>query len=212
MEAADLIPRLRRLSHALPGDGVLRLPPGLSAPEAIQTIRAALKALEPLPSARSTPAKVRSEIRIFIDGAARGNPGPAGVGVVILGPDGEAAERLHRGIGEATNNVAEYRALLLALGRAQALGYAEIAVFSDSELLVRQLQGRYHVRHPALKELYAEAKDRIGTFRRFRIQHVPREQNAEADALANRGIDEAQRQSRRPTKPDPDSRRAEGEK
>jgi ribonuclease HI len=192
---------------------VLRLPPGLSAPEAIQAVRAALKALEPVPSVRSKPAKVRSGIyiHIHIDGAARGNPGPAGVGVVILGPDGEAKERLHRGIGEATNNVAEYRALLLALERAQALGFTDIKVFSDSELLVRQLQGRYQVKHPALKELYTEARDRIGTFRRFGIQHVPREQNAEADALANRGIDEAQRQSRHGRKSDADSPWAGGE-
>jgi ribonuclease HI len=211
VDAADLIPRLRYLSHALPEDGVLRLPPGLSAPEALQAIRAALKALGPSPSVRSQPAKVRSAIRILIDGAARGNPGPAGVGVVILGPDGKVAERLHRGIGEATNNVAEYRALLLALERAQALGYTDIEVFSDSELLVRQLQGRYQVKHAVLKELYSEAKDHIRTFRHFGIRHVPREQNAEADALANRGIDEAQRQGRRRTRSDPGPPQAEGE-
>lgn len=211
MDAADLISRLRRLSHALPGDGLLRLPRGLSAPEAIQTIRAALKALEPLPGARIKSAKARGGIRIHIDGAARGNPGPAGVGVVIIGPDGAVVERLHRGIGVATNNVAEYRALLLALERAQVLGYTDIEVCSDSELLVRQLQGRYQVKHAGLKALYAEAKDRIETFRRFGIQHVPREQNDEADALANRGIDEAHRLGRRGTKSDPDSPKAGGE-
>ena len=211
MDAADLISRLRRLSRALPGDGVLRLPAGLTAPEAIQTIRAALQAVEPPPTGRSHPGKSRGGIRIHIDGAARGNPGPAGVGVVILGPAGEVAERLHRGIGEATNNVAEYRALLFALERAQILGYPDIEIYSDSELLVRQLQGRYQVKHPALKELYAEARDRIRTFRRFGIQHVPREQNAEADALANRGIDEAHRQDRRGKRSDPDSPRPGGE-
>jgi ribonuclease HI len=211
VDAADLLSRLRRLCHALPGDGVLRLPAGLSAPEAIQTIRAALKALEPPPAARGKPAKARGGIHIHIDGAARGNPGPAGVGVVFIGPDGEVTERIHRGIGEATNNVAEYRALLLALERAQALGYTDIEVYSDSELLVRQLQGRYQVKNPALKELYAVAKDRIVRFRRFGIQHVPREQNAEADALANRGIDEAHRAGRRGTKSDPDSQWSGGE-
>ena len=211
MDAAGLLSRLRRLSHALPGDGVLRLPADLTAAEAMQTIRAALKALEPSPPARGKTAKARGAIRIHIDGAARGNPGPAGVGVVIIGPDGEVAERLHRGIGEATNNVAEYRALLLALERAQALGYQDIEVFSDSELLVRQIQGRYQVKHPALKELHALAKDRIGKYRRFSIQHVPREQNAEADAQANRGIDEAYRPGRRGTKSDPDAPSAEEE-
>jgi ribonuclease HI len=183
----------------------LRLPAGLSPAEALQTIRAALKRLEPPPAARGKTAKARGGVRIHIDGAARGNPGPAGVGVVILGPDGEVAERFHRGIGEATNNVAEYRALLLALERAESLGYADIEIYSDSELLVRQIQGRYQVKHPVLKALYAEAKDRIEGFRGFGIQHVPREQNAEADAQANRGIDEACRPGRRGTKSDPDA-------
>lgn len=211
MNAADLLARLRRLSHALPGDGVLRLPAGLAAPEAIQTIRAALRALEPAPARREKPAKARGGVRIHIDGAARGNPGPAGVGVLIIGPAGEVVERIHRGIGETTNNVAEYRALLLALERAQASGYTEIEVYSDSELLVRQIQGRYQVKHPTLRELYAMAKDRIGKFRRFGIQHVPREQNADADALANRGIDEAGRLGRRGVTSNPGSPWAEGE-
>jgi ribonuclease HI len=102
-------------------------------------------------------------------------------------------ERLHRGIGEATNNVAEYRALLLALERARALGMRDVEVCSDSELLVRQLQGRYRVKHPALQPLFAAAREHVGAFRRFEIRHVPRELNAEADALANRGIDESSR-------------------
>lgn len=203
MDAAELLTRLRRLSHALPGDGVLRLPAGFSAAEAIQTVRAALRALEPPAAARGKPAGAPGGIRIHIDGAARGNPGPAGVGVLIIGPEGEVAERIHRGIGEATNNVAEYNALLLALERAQALGYTDVEVCSDSELLVRQIQGRYRVKHPALKALHAVARERIGTFRRFGIRHVRREENAEADALANRGIDEASRPGRRRAKPDP---------
>jgi ribonuclease HI len=197
VDAAELLSRLRRLSQARPGSGVLQLPPGVTAPEAVQTIRAALKALEPAPAPRAREAKIRQGARIHIDGAARGNPGPAGVGVLIIGPDGQIAERVHRSIGEATNNVAEYRALLLALERAQARGYPEIEVFSDSELLVRQLQGRYQVKHPVLRVLFATARQRIEGFRRFRIQHIPREQNAEADSLANRALDEACRPARR---------------
>ena len=212
MGASDLVSRLRRLSHAIPGDGVLQLPAGLSSPEAIQTIRAALKALEPSPPLpRRQPTTAQEKVRIHIDGASRGNPGPAGVGVVIIGPDGDVVERLHRGIGEATNNVAEYRALLLGLERAQALDYADVDVYSDSELLVRQLQGRYLVKNPALKKLYEQAKERIGRCQSFSIQHVPREQNAEADALANRGIDEADRRSPREKKTSPYSPRP-GEK
>jgi ribonuclease HI len=204
VDAADLLSRLRRLSHARPGAGVLHLPADLSAPEAVQVLRAAVRALEPGPAADRKPAKGRGGARIHIDGAARGNPGRAGVGVLILRPDGQVVERVHRSIGEATNNVAEYQALLLALERAQALGYAEIEVYSDSELLVRQLQGRYQVKHPALRELYAMAREHIGRFRRFGIEHVPREENAEADALANRAIDEADRQSRRGAQSDRD--------
>ncbi len=125
------------------------------------------------------------------------------MGVLIIGPDGQRVEQIHRSIGEATNNVAEYRALLLGLDRAKSLGYADIEVYSDSELLVRQLQGRYQVKHPVLRELYGMAKERIGGFRRFGIRHVPREENAEADALANRAIEEADRQGRRRAKSDP---------
>ena len=202
MDAADLLSRLRRLGHALPRAGVLQLPPGLSAAEAIQTIRAALKALEPRPAARAKRAQAGGAARIHIDGAARGNPGPAGVGVLIIGPDGQVAERIHRFIGEATNNVAEYCALLLALERAQALGYTDLDVFSDSELLVRQLQGRYQVKHRTLRELHARVRARTGTLRRFDIRHVPREQNAEADALANLAIEEAYRPGRRGAGPD----------
>ena len=200
MDVAELVSRLRRLSQAAPGDGVLHLPVGVSAAEAIQIIHSALRALDQRSPAKGKPARDRGGVRIHTDGAARGNPGPAGVGVLILGPDGKVAERMCRSIGEATNNVAEYRALLLALERAQALGCADVEVYSDSELVVRQMQGRYQVKHPVLRDLHAMAKERIGHFRRFVIHHVPREQNAEADGLANRAIDEACQPGYRGTK------------
>jgi ribonuclease HI len=202
VDLPQLVSLLRRLTQIRPGAGVWHLPAGLSAQEALQAIRAALEMLEPRAAPRVHPSAVPGTIRIHIDGAARGNPGPAGVGVLIIGPDGQVAERIHRAIGEATNNVAEYRALLLALERARALGHTEIEVYSDSELLVRQLQGRYQVRHPALQRLYRTAQERIAGLRRFSIQHVPREQNVEADALANRAIDEAERRGRRGGRPD----------
>ena len=172
MDVAGLLSRLRRLSHATPGDGVLHLPAGISGPEAIQTIRSTLRALEPQASTKEKPAKGRDSIRIHIDGAARGNPGPAGIGVLFLGSDGKVAERMYRWIGEATNNVAEYRALLLALEGAQVLGCADVEVYSDSELLVRQIQGRYQVKHPVLRDLYAIARERIGHFRRLSLIHI----------------------------------------
>jgi ribonuclease HI len=118
--------------------------------------------------------------------------------VLFLGADGAVLERLHRGIGEATNNVAEYSALLAALERAAVMGIRDLEVFSDSELLVRQLQGRYQVKHPVLRPLYAAARKHIASFSRFAIRHVPRELNVEADALANRGIDEAARRAHQP--------------
>ena len=112
--------------------------------------------------------------------------------MAIYGPDGTLRERIHQGIGHATNNVAEYRALLAALERAAALGIADLEICSDSELLVRQFQGRYQVKHPGLKPLYAAARERSAGFRHFTIRHVRRELNKEADALANQGIDEAE--------------------
>lgn len=193
--------RLRRLAAAEAAPGGLRLPPDLSAEAALEAVRGALAALGDravrAPSARPDREQ-RAASRIHIDGAARGNPGPAGVGVILYGPDGQALERVCRYIGEATNNVAEYRALLVALERAERLGLAEVEICSDSELVVRQLQGRYRVNHPALLPLFAEAKERMARFRRAAIRHVPREANAEADALANRGIDEAAKGRIRP--------------
>ncbi len=201
---------LRRLSQARPGAGVLHLPAGLSPQEALQAIRAALRALEPPTARRTTSSKIAGGTRIHIDGAARGNPGPAGVGVLIVGPDGQVLDRTHRSIGVATNNVAEYHALLLALERARALGCTDLDVYSDSELLVRQIQGGYQVKHPTLRGLYTNAMERIAGFRRFGIRHVPREQNAEADALANRGIEEGGQAGRRRITSEPGAPRGGG--
>jgi ribonuclease HI len=199
VDTPTLLTFLRRLAHARPGGNSLDLPGDLSPEEAIRAVRAAVKALDPTPAAQAAPRQSSAAMRAHIDGASRGNPGPAGIGVLFLGPDGAVVERMSRGIGKATNNVAEYSALLLALERADSLGITELEVYSDSELLVRQLLGRYQVKHPALRPLYAVARERIAGLRRFGIHHVPRELNAEADALANRGIDEAARTAGRGT-------------
>lgn len=189
----SLLERLRLLAQARPGAGILHLPSDLSPESALGAIEAALQALGARPIRPADPSKGPRRVRIHIDGAARGNPGPAGAGVLILSPDGGVVERTHRWLGEATNNVAEYQALLLALERAAALGFTDLEVCSDSELLVRQLNGQYKVKHPALRVLHGQAVERIAGFRRVQIRHVPRELNADADALANRGIDEAVR-------------------
>ncbi len=132
---------------------------------------------------------------IHIDGAARGNPGPAGIGVMLEAGDGLLHRAFCQYIGKATNNVAEYKALLLALREAGKLQPAVVKIRSDSELLVRQIQGRYRVRNPRLAELYAQALNLIRqlstTSCRLSVEHIGRELNRQADALANRAIDEA---------------------
>lgn len=129
-------------------------------------------------------------LRLHVDGASRGNPGEAGFGVQVCAGDGRELAGLYGYLGKATNNVAEYQALLHGLRFALERGAREVEVFSDSELLVRQLEGRYRVKNPGLLPLFREAKALMARFERVRLAHVPREQNREADALANRAVDE----------------------
>jgi len=136
--------------------------------------------------------------RAFIDGAARGNPGPAGAGVHIEGVDGRPAEELFAALGKATNNVAEYSALLLALARAAELEAETVEILSDSLLLVQQVNGVFKVKAPHLIPLVSDAVRRAKQFRRFSIRHIPREKNGLADRLANLGADESERAARLP--------------
>jgi ribonuclease HI len=126
---------------------------------------------------------------LHVDGGARGNPGPAAIGIVISDPDGAVLDELSEAIGVATNNVAEYRALLRGLERATALGASEVEIVGDSELVARQLTGVYKVRHPAIRPLHAEATAALQRFARWQIRSVPRAQNARADALVNEALD-----------------------
>jgi ribonuclease HI len=126
---------------------------------------------------------------IHVDGGARGNPGPAAVGAVIADPDGQVVDELAERIGVATNNVAEYRAVLLAISRAAELGADEVELINDSELVAKQLTGAYKVKHPAMKPLYEQARAGLGRFHRWSIRSVPRAQNARADALVNEALD-----------------------
>jgi ribonuclease HI len=128
---------------------------------------------------------------LWTDGAARGNPGPAGAGVMLKAPSGEVLAAEGRFLGHTTNNVAEYRALLLGLERALELGVRRLEVRADSELLIKQLKGEYRVRNAGLKPLYDQAVALIARFEVARLKHVRREHNAEADRLANEGIDRA---------------------
>ncbi len=128
---------------------------------------------------------------VHVDGGARGNPGPAGIAAVATAPDGTPLGEESAYIGEATNNVAEYRALLLGLARAHALGATSVDVVNDSELVARQLEGAYKVRHRDLIPLHRAALDALGGFERWTVRSVPREQNTAADALVNRALDAA---------------------
>jgi ribonuclease HI len=142
---------------------------------------------------------VRSPAHTFqMDGAARGNPGPASYGVVVRDPSGAVVDRLKKSIGRATNNVAEYYALIAVLDYAQAHGIRNLRVESDSELLVRQMRGQYKVKSADLRPLFERAKKISQGFATFRIEHVRREHNRDADALANEALDEAAGSSRRP--------------
>ena len=127
---------------------------------------------------------------LYTDGAARGNPGPAGAGAYICTDDGEIVAEIAEYVGETTNNVAEYRALLAGLKRLVHLGINEAEILADSELMVRQLQGRYRVKHPNLRPLYTEAVALLKKIPRHSIRHIVREKNKEADRLANQAIDE----------------------
>jgi ribonuclease HI len=123
------------------------------------------------------------------DGAARGNPGPAGIGVRITTPDGSVVADIAEGLGETTNNVAEYTAAIRGLERASELGAEDVTLRSDSQLLINQLSGRYRVRTAHLVPLHRRARALASGFPTIRFEHVRRESNAEADRLANQGVD-----------------------
>lgn len=127
---------------------------------------------------------------IYTDGAARGNPGESGAGVVLKTPEGEEVGRFGRYLGQGTNNFAEYHALLLGLQHAQEFGASDITILSDSDLLVRQLSGEYRVRASHLRVLFEEAQRKLGEFEKYQIKRIERDKNREADSMANRAIDE----------------------
>ncbi len=129
------------------------------------------------------------KVIVHVDGGARGNPGPAAAAAVISDPSGEVLAEHSELLGAVTNNVAEYQALLLGLARARELGAEEIEVIGDSELIAKQVQGIYKVKHPAMRPLHEEAIRALRGFRRWSIRTVPRAENAHADALVNQALD-----------------------
>jgi ribonuclease HI len=129
------------------------------------------------------------KVIVHVDGGARGNPGPAAGACVISAPDGAVLGEHSQLLGRATNNVAEYRALLLGLARAAELGATEVEVVGDSELIAKQVGGIYKVKHEAMRPLYLEAIEALRGFERWSIRTVPRDENADADALVNAALD-----------------------
>jgi ribonuclease HI len=130
-----------------------------------------------------------TKVVVHVDGGARGNPGPAAAAAVVSTPAGEVLDEAAETLGVATNNVAEYRALLLGLRRARELGASEVEVVNDSELVAKQVNGVYKVKHRDMKVLHAAARQALAAFDRWSIRSVPRAQNAAADALVNQALD-----------------------
>ena len=130
-----------------------------------------------------------SRLTVNVDGGARGNPGPAAIGVVVRDEGGRVLEEVGERIGEATNNVAEYKALLRGIELATAHGAGELELIGDSELVVRQVEGRYKVKNAGIKPLHEEVKKALGGFDSWSIRHVKRAQNADADRLVNAALD-----------------------
>lgn len=131
------------------------------------------------------------KVVVNVDGGARGNPGPAAIAAVVQDSDGQVLQERGEAIGRATNNVAEYRALLLGIEMAATLGANELELVGDSELVVRQVEGRYKVKDAALRDLHSQVKRALTPFASWSIRHVRREQNAEADRLVNEALDAA---------------------
>jgi len=186
LDAAEVLSRfpglaredLRAMVRAAAG----KLPRGAARPAAAPAVRGAAA---PVPQAGDWPA----EVSVHIDGGSRGNPGEAGVGVYFQDRSGAHLESIARYIGRATNNTAEYQALLVALARAREAGVRHLRVYSDSELLVNQVNGRYRTKVPHLQQFLLEAIRLMREIGRVDVAHVRREMNTEADALANEAMD-----------------------
>lgn len=133
------------------------------------------------------------KLTVHVDGASRGNPGPAAIGVVMRDENGTTAVRLSSCIGRTTNNQAEYTALITALEEAARLGADRVDIRTDSQLMVEQIRGRYKVRNANIRPLFEEVTRLLAAFKSYGILHIPREQNSEADALANEALDKLTR-------------------
>ena len=204
-EDADL---LRLLAKTLDVDALLARHPEVSPPNLQKILQEAADRLEDTSAGkkgsrrtvisagekarpRQSSSAGKGECVLYTDGASRGNPGPAGAGAVLLDSRQKVLGESWKYLGETTNNEAEYQALVLGLTLAREKGLKHLRLRSDSELVVRQLQGRYKVKHPRLQILFKKAKGLIGVFKTFHVESVLRDVNAHADRLANQAIEEA---------------------
>ena len=192
---------LRHIAREEPLTATVRAFRGMTRERLGQLLEEAAERLAPAPAAKDRRAEPAAEpaeeprgpvprLRLYSDGAARGNPGPSGAGAVLIEPGGTVVAKLGKYLGTQTNNYAEYMGLLLGLKHAKSLGAKEIEIFADSELLIRQLGGRYQVKSASLRPLYEEAVKLLNDFSRVKLVHVPRAMNAAADEMSNRAIDE----------------------
>ncbi len=181
---------LEESAKALDWNAKARARMASSLPSAVSPSDVQPPAAKPAESAAPETSERLRVLEIFSDGAARGNPGPAGAGAVVRATNGKVIARLGKYLGTQTNNVAEYEGLLLGLQKALDLGAREVRVFADSLLVISQLRGEWKIKHPGLKPLYERARVLLAKFDRTTLQHVPREQNSAADEMSNRAIDE----------------------
>lgn len=182
---------LRYIAREEPLAATLQAFPGLAREQLAKLLeRMAVSLEEPRRAQPAQDAPAPFRLRVYSDGAARGNPGPSGAGAVLVDPSGQVVERLGKFLGVQTNNYAEYMGLILGLKRARDLGVREVEVYADSELMIRQLGGSYQVKSTSLRPLYEEALKLLNDFQRVKLVHLPREMNAAADEMSNRAIDE----------------------
>ncbi len=185
---------LREGADALAWAGPPRRPaaprPEIVAPPTQHAFSDVLKMETPSPRAPPPTVAKHTTLTLFSDGAARGNPGPAGAGAVLKAADGAIVARVGKFLGVQTNNVAEYEGVLIGLQRALDMGVRVVHVRADSLLVISQLRGEWKIKNEGLKPLYEQAKRMLRQFERVTLQHVPRAQNSDADEMSNRAIDE----------------------
>jgi ribonuclease HI len=181
---------LRFIAREEPLVATLGAFPQLTRSQLLKALERAATLLEGGAVDEPEPVPTWNRLRLYCDGAAKGNPGPAGAGAVLVEPSGQVVDKLGKFLGHQTNNYAEYMGLLLGLRRASELKVREVEVFADSELMIRQLGGRYQVKSPSLRPLYEEALKLLNEFERVKLVHVPREMNRAADEMSTRAIEE----------------------